>query len=183
VILPVSDPYYSLLQETPGQLVFRPSRRKRLVTVWLLVAFACVCWSVGIYSLLRPVRDVQGFIFFLLTGFLLVVAAGLVLILWTEIVFDAQKQVIFKWQHAFGKLRMIDQMTFQQLEHIRLEITFGEYQFTHIKLIGPSNKVWATMPGYFIHNHAKKVRQKLLAFMQRVDDAPDPGEETMKPGG
>lgn len=125
------------------------------------------------YLLVRPARDIIGFIFFLLVGTGLLVAALLAQTYWTEIEFDAQEQQVIKRRHAFGKVQVVDTLPYSRLKSIRVVKTLGEYDVAHLKLILPSGRVWATLPGYFVENQTQAVRRRIQEHMQ---SSPRPGE-------
>lgn len=166
----LTEGYYTIRRETPGLLLFTPLARNRWMTALALAVFALITWGVAAYSWLRPLRDVPGFFFFLVTGMVLLLAAVISLAVWTELEFNGELKAICKHRYAFGKKKLLAILPFGQLEQVRLDKTYYEYQFTHLKLIGPSGKVWAVMPGYFIHHRAQKLRQKLLDFIRLAVD-------------
>lgn len=166
----LTEGYYTISRETPGLLLFTPPVRNRRLTALALAFFTLLSLGVAAYSWLRPVRDVPGFFFFLATGFILLLAAVFSLAVWTEIEFNAGQKAIIKHRYAFGRMQVLGTLPFDQLKQIRLDKTYYEYQFTHLKLIGPSGKVWAVMPGYLIHHRGQKLRQKLLDFIKLADD-------------
>jgi len=171
----LSEGYYTFLKETPGRLLFTRSWRDRCLAALVLTVSALVVWSVAAYSLLRPDRDMPGFIFFTQTGLGLLLAALFSLNCWTEIEFDANQRTIYKRRIAFGKFHLLEKLPFEQLKRIRLDKTHYEYEVTHLKLIGADDRVWASIPGYVIHNQGIKVRQQLLTFMKV---APESDEST-----
>ena len=173
----LSEGYYTLSKETHGLLLFTPPVRNRWMTALALTVFALISWGVAAYSWLRPLRDVPGFVFFLVTGLVQFLAALLSLAVWTELEFNAGQKAICKRRFAFGRIQVLGTLPFDQLKQIRLDKTWYEYQFTHLKLIGPSGRVWAVMPGYLIHHRGQKLRQKLLDFIQQAVDEPSPSNK------
>jgi hypothetical protein len=164
----LTEGYYTLSKETPSLLLFTPPVRNRRMTALALAVFALITWGVAAYSWLRPVRDMPGFVFFLVTGLVLFLAGVFNLAVWTEIEFNAGQKAICKRRFAFGRIQVLGTLPFDQLKQIRLDKTYYEYQFTHLQLIGPSGRVWVVMPGYLIHHRGQKLRQKLLDFIQLV---------------
>jgi len=167
----LSEGYYTIIQDTPDRILFTHSVRDRRMTAITLALSALIVWSMSAYCLLRPDKDVPGFIFFLISGLVLLLVALFSLAWWTEIEFNSSSKTIVKRRYGFGREHQLGQISFNQLERIRLDKTYFEYQVTHLKLIGPSGKVWATLPGYVIHNRGLKVRQKLLSLINSADDA------------
>lgn len=166
----LTEGYYTISRETPGLILFTPPVRNRNRTALVLVLFAMLTWGVAAYSFLRPGQDLPGFLFFLITGFVLLLSAVFKQAVWTEIEFNAADKTIHKRLYLFGKERSHAILPFARLEQIRLDKTYYEYQFTHLKLIGPSGRIWAVMPGYFIHHHGQKLRQKLLDFIKKTGE-------------
>lgn len=158
--------YYTLVQLTPDSLVFTRTRRQRRDAAIACSLFGLVALGVAAYSLVRSARDIVGFIFFLLTGTGLLVAALLAQAYWTEIEFNAQEQNAVKQRHAFGKVWVVDTLPYSQLKSIRVIKTLGEYDVANIKLILQSGRAWATLPGYFVENQAQAVRRRIQEHMQ-----------------
>jgi hypothetical protein len=158
--------YYTLIQLTPDKLVFTRTRRQRCDAVIALSLFGLVALGVAAYSLVRPARDIIGFIFFLLAGTGLPVAALLAQTYWTEIEFNAREQHVVKQRHAFGKVWVVDTLPYSRFKSIRVVKSLGEYDVAHLKLILPSGRVWATLPGYFVENQAQAVRRRIQEHMQ-----------------
>jgi hypothetical protein len=129
--------------------------------------------GVAAYSLVRPARDFVGFIFFLLVGTCLLVAALLTQACWMEIEFNAREQHVVKQRHVFGTARIVDTLPYSRLTSIRVVKHLGEYDVAHIKLILQSGHVWATLPGYFFENQAQAVLRRIQQHMQH---GPNPGE-------
>jgi len=157
--------YYTLIQLTPDRLIFTRTRRQRRDAAIACSLFGLVALGVAAYSLVRPARDMAGFIFFLLVGTGLLVAALLALTCWTEIEFDAREQQVVKQRHVFGKVRVVDTLPYSRLKSIRVVKSLGEYDVAHIKLILQSGRVWAALPGYFIENQAQSVRRRIQDHM------------------
>jgi len=158
--------YYTLIQLTPDKLVFTRTRRQRRDAAIALSLFGLVALGVAAYSLVRPARDIIGFIFILLAGTGLLVAALLAQTYWTEIEFNAQEQNVVKQRHAFGKVRVVNTLPYSRLKSIRVVKFLGEYDVTHLKLVLQSGHVWATLPGYFVENQAQAVRRRIQEHMQ-----------------
>jgi hypothetical protein len=167
----ISEGYYTFVQESPDRIVLARSRHDRLSSALLLIAAALLLWGVAVYSLLRPVRDMPGFIFFTLVGLGLLLAAVFSMRCWTEIEFDASQHTIIKWRYAFGQVSQLKILSFEQLKTIRQAKVYGEYVSLDLNLIGPSGKVWATLPGYVFHSHGQRVRKRLLAFIKEALEA------------
>jgi hypothetical protein len=165
--------YYTLIQLTPERLIFTRTRRQRHDAAIALSLFGLVALVVAAFSFVRPVRDIIGFIFFLLAGTGLLIAALLSLTYWTEIEFNAQEQHVVKQRHAFGKVWIVDTLPYSRFKSIRVVKSLGEYDLAHLKLILPSGRVWATLPGYFVENQAQAVRRRIHEHMH---SSPRPGE-------
>ena len=158
--------YYTPVQLTPDSLIFTRTLRQRRDAAIVLSLFGLVALGVAAYSLVRSTRDIVGCIFFLLVGTGLLVAALLAQACWTEIEFNAREQHIVKQRHAFGKVRVVDTLPYSRFKSIRVVKSLGEYDLAHLKLILPSGRVWATLPGYFVENQAQAVRRRIQEHMQ-----------------
>ena len=158
--------YYTLFQVTPDSLIFTRTRRQWRDAAIAISLFGLVALGVAAYSLVRPARDIVGFIFFLLVGTGLLVAALLAQTNWTEIEFNTQEQHVVKQRQAFGKVWVVDTLPYSRFKSIRLVKSLGEYDVAHLKLILPSGRVWATLPGYFVENQAQAVRRRIPEHMQ-----------------
>ena len=158
--------YYTLIQLTPDKLIFTRTRRQRRDAAIALSLFGLVALGVAVYSFVRPARDIVGFIFFLLAGTGLLVAALLSQTYWTEIEFDAREQQVVKRRCAFGKVWVVDTLPYSRFKSIRVVKSLGEYDVAHLKLIHPSGLVWAALPGYFVENQAQAVRRRIQEHMQ-----------------
>lgn len=166
-----SEGYYTFIQESPERILLTRSKhaRRSAALVWSVVAL--VLWAVAAYSLLRPIRDMTGFIFFTLAGLGLLTAGVLSLICWTEIEFDRLEQTIIKRLIAFRQVHVLKIISFEQLKTIRQKKEYDEDGAIDLKLIDLSGKVWTTLPGYVFNSQGQKVRKKLLEFVQKALEA------------
>jgi hypothetical protein len=159
--------YYSLIQLTPESIIFTRTLQQRRETALILAVLGLVALSVAIYSLFRPTRELFVFIFFLLTGVGVLVAALLALTCWMELEFDAPRQQIIKRRHIFGKVWVVETLPYCRCHSIRVVKHLGEYDVTHLKLIIGSGHTWASLPGYFYESQALSVRHRIQDHMRR----------------
>jgi hypothetical protein len=153
--------YYTPVQVSPGLLLFTRLPVQRTIPAVGLAISGVVVLGVASLLLLRAVQDIPGICFTSLIGISLLAAALLTLDWWTEIEFNTGTQTVLKRRHFFGKAQIVDTLPFNQIKSVQLHCDRGEYDVTHVRLINPNGKVWASLPGYFIENHARVVQRMI----------------------
>jgi hypothetical protein len=159
--------HYTLLEETPGCMLFTRTLQQRCRSGLAVGAVAVGLFMVACYSLLRPQQDWPGFIFFLVSASACAGVAVYTRFSWTEIEICRPQHCILKRRYVWNRMRKPGTLSFDQLAGVTIKKTLAEFSDSfHLQLFLRSGQVWATLPGYQVENQAQEIRKKILAGMQ-----------------